>query len=163
MKIYIIGSTGSGKTTLAKKLSKKYNIKHYELDKIVYDDDNGNIKRSDKQIEKLFNKIIKQDNWIIEDVGRSKFEKGRELSDKIYYLKISKIIVLKRVISRWIKQKLKLEEYNYPPTFMQLVDMLKITISYFKKESSKLEKLDKHKEKVIFLNKKKIKKILKND
>lgn len=163
MKIYIMGSTASGKTTLARKLSKKYNIDYYELDKVVYDDDNGHVKRSDEEIQKLFDKIIKKDNWIIEDVGRSKFEKGRELSDKIYYIKISKLTILKRVISRWIKQRLKLEEYNYPPTFMQLIDMLKITISYFNKESSKLEKLDQHKEKVMFLNKKKIKKILKND
>ena len=37
MKIYIICSTGAGKTTLAKILSRIYNIKYYELDKIVYD------------------------------------------------------------------------------------------------------------------------------
>lgn len=163
MKIYIMGSTASGKTTLARKLSKKYNIDYYELDKVVYDDDNGHVKRSDKEIQKLFDKILKKDNWIIEDVGRSKFEKGRILSDKIYYIKISKLTILKRVISRWIKQRLKLEEYNYPPTFINLIDMLKITISYFKKESSKLETLEQHKKKVVFLDKKKMKKILEND
>ena len=38
-KIYIIGPVGSGKTTLSELLSKKYNIKKYELDKIVWDDD----------------------------------------------------------------------------------------------------------------------------
>ena len=37
-KIYIIGPVGSGKTTLAKCLSKKYNIPYYELDKVVHDD-----------------------------------------------------------------------------------------------------------------------------
>lgn len=44
-KIYIIGPVGSCKTTLSELLSKKYNIKKYELDKVVWDDDNGNIKR----------------------------------------------------------------------------------------------------------------------
>ena len=33
-KIYIIGPVGSGKTTLSQLLSKKYNIKKHELDKI---------------------------------------------------------------------------------------------------------------------------------
>ena len=37
MKIYIMGSTGSGKTYLSKKISNKYNIELFELDKIVYD------------------------------------------------------------------------------------------------------------------------------
>ena len=32
MKIYVIGPTGSGKTTLSRFLSKKHNIKEYELE-----------------------------------------------------------------------------------------------------------------------------------
>lgn len=35
-KIYIIGPCGSGKTTFATKLSKLYNIKYYELDKVSW-------------------------------------------------------------------------------------------------------------------------------
>ena len=60
-KIYIIGPCGSGKTTLSYKLSEKYNIDRYELDKIVWDDDNGNIKRTDEEISNLFNEIISKD------------------------------------------------------------------------------------------------------
>lgn len=58
MKIYIMGSTGSGKTTLSRRLSKKYNIDTYELDKIVYDDECNHVKRTDKEIDKLFQKMI---------------------------------------------------------------------------------------------------------
>ena len=47
-KIYIIGPVGSGKTTLAKKLAHKLNIKYYELDKVAWDDEHGNIK-NDRQ------------------------------------------------------------------------------------------------------------------
>ena len=78
-KIYVIGPVSSGKTTLANTLAKKLNIKMYELDKVVWDDDNGNIKRSNEDIAILFLKIIKENSWIIEDVGRSKFIDGVNL------------------------------------------------------------------------------------
>lgn len=159
MKIYIMGPAGSGKTTLSKILSKKYDISCYELDCIVYDDLDNHRKRTDEEIDKLFQKIIKEDNWIIEDVGRSKFLEGRELCDTIYYLKLSRIEVYKRVISRWLKQRVGKESYNYPPTFYQLFDMLRITYRYFKKEKKKLEELSNYQEKVIFLDKKGLKEL----
>ena len=157
MKIYIIGPSGSGKTTFSKILSKKYNIKAYELDCIVYDDKNNHTKRTDKEIATMFNKIIKKKSWIIEDVGRNKFEKGLECCDKIYYLKISKFIVYKRVIKRWFKQRFGKEKYNYPPTLFQFYDMLRISRLYFKNEKQKLDKIKECKDKVVFLTSKDLK------
>ncbi len=157
MKIYIIGPSGSGKTTFSKILSKKYNIKAYELDCIVYDDKNNHTKRIDKEIATMFNKIIKKKSWIIEDVGRNKFEKGLEYCDKIYYLKISKFIVYKRVIKRWFKQRFGKEKYNYPPTLFQFYNMLRIARLYFKNETQKLDKIKEYKDKVVFLTSKDLK------
>ena len=157
MKIYIIGPSGSGKTTFSKILSKKYNIKAYELDCIVYDDKNNHTKRIDKEIATMFNKIIKKKSWIIEDVGRNKFEKGLECCDKIYYLKISKFIVYKRVIKRWFKQRFGKEKYNYPPTLFQFYNMLRIARLYFKNETQKLDKIKEYKDKVVFLTSKDLK------
>lgn len=159
MKIYIIGSPASGKTTLSRKLSNKYNIPYYELDKLIYDDDNNHIKRTDQEVEKLFDEIINKDNWIIEDVGRSKFEKGRELADIIYYLALSKYLIMLRINTRWLKQRVGLENYNYPPTIEQLIDMNKTALSYLKKEPSKRASLNKYETKVLNLRKKDIKKL----
>jgi len=156
MKIYIIGPPGSGKTTFAKKLSEKYNIKYYELDLLVFDDDNEHLRRSDREILYEFNKILNEDSWIVEDVGRSKFIRGIELSDKIYYLKFSKIQIIKRIIKRWQNQRKGIENYHYPPTFAQLFDSFKVVHSYFKKESKKLSILKEYSEKVIYLDSKKI-------
>lgn len=39
MKILIVGIVASGKTTLARRLSKLLNIKHYEIDSVVHDDE----------------------------------------------------------------------------------------------------------------------------
>lgn len=36
MKIYIIGSVGSGKTTLARKVARKLQVPHFETDNFVW-------------------------------------------------------------------------------------------------------------------------------
>lgn len=151
MKIYIVGPPGSGKTTLAKKLSKEMNIPYYELDLIVFNDNDNHKRRSDKEINKMFNKIIKNGDWIIEDVGRSKFEKAFSECNKIYYLKLTRWQVAKRITRRWYNQKMGLEDYNYPPTFNQLFDFFKVANSYFKKEKKKLDLLKEYQDKVTFL------------
>ena len=156
MKIYIIGSPASGKTTLAKKLSKRYGIKHYELDCIVYDDENNHIKRTEEEISKKFNEILKEESFILEDVGRSKFKKGREVADVIYYIKLSKLEIYKRLIKRWINQRKGIESYNYPPTIYQLYGMFKDVKNYQKVEKQRVKELEIYKNKVEFLNKDKL-------
>ena len=161
MKIYIIGSPGSGKTTLAKVLSKRYNIKHYELDCIVYDDNNNHRKRTKEEIEKLFSTILKNKSFIIEDVGRNKFKKGRDICDKIYYIKLNKGRIYKQMISRWFKQRLGKEKYNYPPTIHQFFETIKDVRNYSKIEKTRLSELNKYKDKMTFLNKKELNNLLK--
>lgn len=158
-KIYIIGPVGSGKTTLSEILSKKYNIKKYELDKIVWDDDNGNIKRTDEEIHRMFNKVINNKSWIIEDVGRKKFIDGIKNADIVYYLNLPKIIIYKRCISRWIKQRLGKEKYNYKPTLKSLLEMLGWANQDFKNKNEKIERIINYSKKYKILKNKDIKKL----
>jgi len=159
-KIYIIGPVGSGKTTFATKLSELYNIKYYELDKVAWDDDNGNIKRANEEAIKIFNDILKEKSWIIEDVGRDKFKKGREKADIIYYIKLPRIKSYYRVTKRWIKQRLGKERYNHPPVFSQLLYYISTVNSYYKKEKYKLKSLEEFKDKLKIIDNKDINKIL---
>lgn len=152
MKIYIIGPPGSGKSILANKLSKKLNIKNYELDLIVYDDEHNLVQRSKQEIKEKFNKILSQKKWIIEDVGRTKFVEGLKKSDKIYYINMPKIIVYFRVIKRWFKQKIGKENYNYPPTIFQFFDMIKITNKYYRTEKEVINQINIYKEKLEYLD-----------
>lgn len=155
MKIYIIGCTGSGKTTFAKHLSKRYNIPYYELDNVVFDDVNHR-KRTESEIKELFDNILKEDSWIIEDVGRKIFEKGREESDQIYFLKLKKSELYFRVIRRYIRQVTNKEPYNYKPTLKGLKQMLSWTKNY--DTEGKLKELETYKEKVKIIKKKEIRK-----
>ena len=82
MKILIIGIVASGKTTLARKLSNKFNITHYEIDSIVHDDLNNN-KRTPYQQEQIIKKINMQSNWIIEGTLRKNLELKNVIIDQL--------------------------------------------------------------------------------
>ena len=156
-KIYIIGPVGSGKTTLAKEIAINLNIKMYELDKIVFDDDNGNIKRKEEEILILFNDIIKENSWIIEDVGRKVFTCGIKKADIVYYINLSPITVYKRCVLRWIKQKLGLENSNYKQNIKTLIKMLKWANKDIKNKKQKIDYIKENSKKYKILTKKDIK------
>lgn len=62
-KIHIISSVGSGKTTLAKKLSLMLNIPFYELDNVVWiRHKSGDIRRTEKEREEYLNTIIQSES-----------------------------------------------------------------------------------------------------
>ena len=140
-KIYIIGPCGSGKTTLAREFSKKLGIKSYELDKIVWNDSAGNIKRTNEKINELFNDIINSESWIIEDVGREIFIDGIKKADIVYYIDLPKCVVYKNCICRWIKQKLRKEKYNYKPSLKSLFEILKWVKKDIKNKNLKFQRI----------------------
>ncbi len=152
-RVYIIGPVGSGKTTLAKHLSKKYNIPMYELDKVVWDDEHGNVKRTDAEISTLFHDIIKNKKWIIEDVGREKFHDGIINADIVYYINLSNITIYIRCVFRWIKQKIGLENYNYKPTIKSLIEMLGWAKNDLRNKNKKIKYIKEHSKKYKIISK----------
>lgn len=154
MKILIIGSVASGKTSLARKLSRKLNINYYEIDSIVHDDRN-NYKRSPEEQKKIINEINdKENDWIIEGTLRKNLFYLLDMTDVIVYLNMNVRIRKWRIIKRFVKQKLRLEKSNYKPSIEMLKLMFKWT-SDFEKNKNELElMLDTYKEKLIKLNNK---------
>ena len=124
MRIYIVGAAGSGKTTLAKRISNQTGIKCCHLDDIFYTDKNGSI-RSKTERKVLFEDIINKPEWIIEDNGsRACFSEAMNIADKVVLLYPHKFIRSKRIISRYIKQAIGIEQTSYQPTFKLLKRML---------------------------------------
>lgn len=140
MKILIVGTVGTGKTTLAKKLSKDYNIKYYEIDSIVHDDRQNGRKREEEEQNIIVKNINKNENWIIEGVLRKNLQYLLELADKIIYLDVPKYKRNIRILKRYIKQKLKLEKSNYKPDIKMLKMMFKWS-NDFEKNKKELENL----------------------
>jgi adenylate kinase family enzyme len=71
MRISIIGHSSSGKSTLARKISKKLNIPHLHIDSFLFEAGGAKLNSSDKGMEKVRVYIkekvvnfIKQDSWV---------------------------------------------------------------------------------------------------
>ncbi|MCM1468535.1 MAG: AAA family ATPase [Alistipes sp.] len=118
MKLDIIGSPASGKTTLAREISEKYRIPFYEKDNIVWErTPNGDKKRSPEERDRIFREIIEGENWIVEGSPRKCLKESFAYSDYIILLDVNTCTRLFRVFRRWIRQRAGKEKYNSKPTF----------------------------------------------
>lgn len=152
MKLVIFGSVGSGKTTLAKKLSLKCGIPHFEGDQIAWGFSyEERFKRTDEQQVQRILEIDKNDNWIIEGSPRKCQECIFDLADKIIFLDTPLIIRYKRIILRFLKQKLGKEKSNYTPT-LSMFKMMFVWTKEFEKDRSRHEaKLKQYPQKLIWI------------
>jgi len=87
MKVDIIGSVGSGKTTLSRKISIDFNVPCYELDNVMWiRSSQGDIRRTEEERESLFKSIINSDSWIIEGSPRKCLKRDLIRPITSYYL-----------------------------------------------------------------------------
>lgn len=151
-KILIVGIVASGKTTFAKKLSTILNTEYYELDNIAHNSEiQGRPKRTDEEQMKLIMNICLNERWIFEGVFR---ESQRELycmADTIIYLDMSFRLRKRRIITRFIKQQLRIEHSNYKSDLRMLRFMFKWTIDFERNKYDYEQFLSKYSDKVIHL------------
>lgn len=118
MKIYIVGSVGSGKTTLARKVAAQLQIPHFETDNFVWNHQpTGDIRNEIDVRNKLFLNAVKQEKWVIEGVHIDWTDEALLVADQIVFLDITVNKRTWRIIRRYIRQILKKEKVNYKPTF----------------------------------------------
>ncbi|MBM7097720.1 AAA family ATPase [Bacillus sp. H-16] len=126
-KIHIIGSVGSGKTTLAKKLAKKTGIPHFELDNVVWErHPSGDRRRSEAERIKRLGEIVQGDRWIVEGVHNELWvDESFERADVILFLDPPYRVRTYRIVKRYMRQKLGLETSHYKPAFAVFRSMFK--------------------------------------
>jgi adenylate kinase family enzyme len=126
-KIRIIGSVGSGKTTLARGLSSTLKIPYYELDSMVWKrGKNGDTRRTEEERIECLNKIIGSETWIMEGVHNEEWVSSSfQHADIIIFLDIHYQVRTYRIIKRFALQKLGMESSNYKPTFSIFFKMFK--------------------------------------
>ena len=151
-RIYIVGSVGSGKTTLAKRLSLQLNTPWYELDNVFHERipkaDRG---RAKGERELVFKNILDSEKWIIEGVRRECFDEGFMKADIIIFLNTPQFIRQYRITRRWIRQKLKLEKCEYNADLNMLSKMFQWSKSFEKSKGELLKLLQPYKEKLVIM------------
>ena len=154
MKIHIIGCSGTGKTYLARKLSEKYNIQHYDLDDIQWDNsaDGYGLKMPVNKREELLKQILIQESWIIEGVYYAWVTESFQTADFIYVLDLPSYIYKYRIIIRFIKRKLGIEK-GKKETFKSVYNLLKWTNKYQNNNLKEIKKiLKEYESKVIWIS-----------
>lgn len=133
-KIHILGSIGSGKTTLAKNLSNQLAIPHYELDNMVWiRSESGDIRRTQQERDERLKATVAKDAWIIEGAQHSWVSVSFERADLILFLDTSYQRRKVRILKRYMKQKIGIEKANYQPSLEILRDLYRYnTIFEFK-------------------------------
>ena len=132
-KIYIVGIVASGKTTLAKKLSKEMNVPYHELDCIVHvKTNNGRYKRTPKEQVEELKRIDSLGDWIIEGTYRESCKCLLDMADKIIFLDPPLWLRKYRILTRYIKQQLHIEPCHYKSDFDMLKMMYKWTNDFEK-------------------------------
>lgn len=99
-KIAIIGSPGSGKTTLATKLSNALNLPVHHLD--LYQWERDWVKRDRAAFIQDHRALCMQDRWIIDGCGiRATFDERVQHADAIIFLDIPRERCVWRLLKRW--------------------------------------------------------------
>ena len=135
MNINIIGGSGTGKSFIAEKMKNLYNIPHYDLDNIFWDNTaiSYGVKMPIEKRTGLLNKIIETDNWILEGVYYKWLINSFSSCDFIFIIKSSQIICNIRIIKRFLKRKFGIQK-GKKETIKSLIDLLKWTKNYQENE-----------------------------
>lgn len=152
-KIYILGTSGSGKTYLANQLSRILKIKNYDLDDIYW------IKKftikKEKRRDKLKKLLKGKKQWIIEGIYTDWAIDAVKKSDFIILIDTPFKTRAYRILKRYIKRKIKGNSESIKDCF----NLIKYSSKY-KKEHKNPESYQNHKSIIKRHNKKFI--IIKN-
>lgn len=142
MRIHIIGGPGSGKTHPAEKLSKELGIQHYGLDDIQWDNDSDSygIKRAPDERDRLLTAVLNQADWVIGGVYYAWCQQCFSDADIIYILSVPRFKYKYRIIRRFVRRKLGLEQ-GKKGTLMSLLQLLKWADKYQKMNLVEIRKL----------------------
>jgi adenylate kinase family enzyme len=158
LKIHIIGGPGSGKTYIAKQLTKKLATQMYELDQLFWDSESlyQGSQTSPEEREKMLNEILEKEKWIIEGMYFRWVEESFRRADYILVLKTNLLVRRWRIVKRFVMRKAKLIPSQRRETMRTLLDTLEWTSKYDDHDLVEAVKmLKKHNDKVIILTRNK--------
>ena len=118
MKIAIMGDVGSGKSVLARNLSKMLGIPKLELDDIAFDLNWKAVDR--KKILPDIQKLMEQDSWIIDGNYDDLLQTQRlEMADRIIFVMLPRVQCLFRALRRTKERKAAGYQNDINPWFLR--------------------------------------------
>lgn len=124
IRIRIIGSCGSGKSYLAKEISKMLEVPYYELDNMIWDRSVDNQRFPQEIRDAELHRIVGLESWIIEGVQFEWTSESFEKADLIYILNPSVYLRDYRIVRRFIRSRTGIERWNYKQSVKNLMKML---------------------------------------
>ncbi len=152
LKIIVIGSPGSGKSTFARKLRDITDIPLYYLDMIWHKPDRTNI--SQEEFDSQLNDILQKDRWIIDGNYQRTLESRLEKCDTIFLMDFPVDVCLSGAESRIGKKREDLPwiEYEFDKEFKQwIIDFPENRLTQI---YQKIEKYRHNKDIIIFKSRK---------
>ncbi|ETP67849.1 hypothetical protein G159_15305 [Planococcus glaciei CHR43] len=102
-KIAVIGSGGSGKSTLSRKLGEKLSIEVFHLDAILWKPDWEAVAKDQQQL--IQQQLVAQDRWIIDGNYNGTLDIRLKAADCIIFMDIPRSLCLYRVIMRTFRHR----------------------------------------------------------
>lgn len=135
LKIIIIGSPGSGKSTFARQLSNITNLPLYYLDMLWHKKDRTNISR--EEFDEKLTEILKRDKWIIDGNYQRTMEKRLKECDTVFLMDYPLEVCLSGAEERIGKKRADLPwiEEKFDEEFMQII------VDFSKKKLPQIYKL----------------------
>ncbi len=126
-RIYIFGGTASGKTNLAKKISKKLKIPTYSTDNLIYKR-KWDEKYSDKEKNRRVLKLAKKKRWIVEGVHRKSWINPiLSKADLIIILLLARYKLIIRLLKRELQERISRKNKS---TIKDLLTLIKYSWIY---------------------------------
>jgi|APSaa5957512622_1039677.scaffolds.fasta_scaffold18766_2 adenylate kinase family enzyme len=156
-RIWIFGGVGSGKTTLANKISEKLELPHYSTDDFVYKKKWSEKYSKSAKIKKL-GTVSKKTSWVIEGVPYSDWIKPSiKKADLVIFLKMNRFRLSSRIIKR---QRLRMKNKEDGANFSGSLGLIKQAIGYRSGDYEKYRSVVNGKNFIVLRNPKQVDKFL---
>lgn len=127
-KIHIVGGPGSGKTTLARQIARRSNIRCYDLDEMGYEGGSGSERPLEIRLADV-SRIAAQESWITEGafLGWTRELFGK--AEVVVWLDLPWRVARWRIFTRHLKAELR--RNNRHPGWRKLYNFMKWCARYY--------------------------------